>query len=212
MIRLEEYGAGIALEPYSIPARVKHLTTNCELYSICRQAQKGFFVRRTLESFVERRAPRGRDHRGSEQPPKAGFAVCIDPDRGPIVDPGTMTCVTQDGYALLLPDDLFSDEPSANDTCKFRGLLGTDPGIDNNLRVIAQNSASMQRRSQGGDLEYVSGHDGWDNSGILANPNSGSDPKLPLGRAGRSGQGSSLRGFLGAKSDLRFHSRAAWAA
>jgi hypothetical protein len=150
MIRLEEYGAGIALEPYSIPARVKHLTTNCELYSICRQAEKGFFVRRTLESFVERRAPRGRDHRGSEEPPKAGFAVCIDPDRGPIVDPGTMTCVTQDGYALLLPDDLFSDEPSANDTCKFRGLLGTDLGIDNNLGVIAQNSASMQRRFPGG--------------------------------------------------------------
>jgi hypothetical protein len=130
MIRLEGYGAGIALEPYSIPARVKHLATNCELYSICRQAQKGFFVRRTLESFVERRAPGGRDHRGSEEPLKAGVAVCVDPDRGPIVDPGTMTCVTQDGVALLLPDDLFSDEPRANDACKFRCLLGTDPGVE----------------------------------------------------------------------------------
>src|SRR5215467_14257220 len=126
IIRLEGHAAGIALELYPVSARVKHSATNRELYSICRQAQKGFLVRRTFDSFLERRAPGGRDHRGSEEPLKAGLAVCVDPDRGPIVDPGTITCVTQDGVAFLLLDDVFSDEPCANDVCKFRCLLGAD--------------------------------------------------------------------------------------
>src|SRR5262249_39488350 len=48
-----------------------------------------------------------------------------------------------------LLDDLFSDEPCTNDVCKFRGLLGADLGVDNNLREIAQNRASTRRGSAG---------------------------------------------------------------
>jgi hypothetical protein len=95
IIRLEGHAAGIALEPYSA-TRVKHLATSRELYSIYRQAGERFFVRRTFDSFLERRAPGGRDHRGSEEPLKAEPAVCVDPDRGPIVHPGTMTRANQD--------------------------------------------------------------------------------------------------------------------
>src|SRR5262249_241821 len=106
--------------------------------SIYHQTQERFFVRRTFDSFLERRAPDGRDYRGSEEPLKARLAVCVDPNRGTIVHSGTMTCATQDRVAFLLLDDLFSDEPCPNDVCKFRCLLGADLGVDNNLRVIAQ--------------------------------------------------------------------------
>jgi hypothetical protein len=135
---LKGHAAGIAQELYPIPARVKHSATNRELYSICQQAQKGFLVRRTFDSFLKRRAPGGRGHRGSEEPLKVGLVVCVDPDRGAIVDPGTMAGAPQDRVAPLSLDDLLSDEPCVNDVCKIWRLRGADVNVDNNLRVIAQ--------------------------------------------------------------------------
>jgi hypothetical protein len=137
-----------------------HSATNRKLDSIYHQAQERFFARTTFDGFHERRAQGRRNRRGSEEPLKAGPAVRVDPDRGTIVHPGTMTCATQDRVTFFLLDDVFSDEPCTNDVCEFGGPFGADLGVDNNLRVIAQNGASMLRASPGCNLENVSGHDG----------------------------------------------------